>query len=68
MGSDTESVGRSGRRSHWSLDDALEMDLNVTPIVEEGSDSTDDGVSEASGDAEPPRLRNLVSTHFSSDP
>ena len=49
MDSDTESVGTAGRRSHHSLEDALEMDLE--PVGEDGRE-VDDGVSVVSGQDE----------------
>ena len=46
MDSDTESAGSAGRRSHHSLEDALEIDL--APVGEVGPE-IDDGVSVACG-------------------
>ena len=49
MDSGTESVGSAGRRSHHSLEDALEMDLE--PVGEVGPD-VENGVSVVSGQDE----------------
>ena len=56
MGSDTESVEGSGRQFQWSLEYALERNLKVAPVDEQVSDTGDDGVSQVSGDVEPPPL------------
>ena len=57
--SDAESVVSAGRRSHHSFEDALEMDLEATPVGEVGSE-LDDGVSVVSGEVEPTSLEEQV--------
>ena len=57
MDSDTESVGTADHRSHHSLEDALEMDLE--PVGEDGRE-VDDGVSVVSGQDEVVSLEEPV--------
>ena len=57
MDSDTESL-RSGVRSHHSLEDAFEMDLNAVPESEVGS-AVDGGVSVVSGEVELPSVEEV---------